>query len=1208
MATRIDKKVSQSQDISSDYQALQSYLLRRAGRKLNEVNYTGLLRNNALSDLEDPTEALTNVLEYITKIDDAGEISVYGTYKPEDFEITREFVNNEITSTFLTPLSGISVAGGAAGATVSTNPRIRVEDRTDQINSFTGKGSLNGLHAGPTAIFYSVRSGEEQEFGTLKFSSFNENTGALGINPADIVVNANQLDSYNSQINTPNNLVWTLKSYVNISTGAEVSLVGTGIAVRSTVTSSSVVNGQVVYVRQFQTEDSSSLNKLKVLKNIIGANFAQMVYKFSRVYSALNPPKWFLESPSSSSNSVAYSADDTNPLTSHSVLEFKNGSFRLYSESEYFNSGAYVESRTIPDFRYAYEKNNVTKDSNMRFSRPPRVLRDSQNNWGVRWDGYLRLDNSGVDQKFIFEIETNTAIKIDVVNGGTNNSPQWTEVFNSFNQAQNAKFITEGDRYVSKSSFNLDNLPDRFIYKTDLLGTTGYRYVPISIRMWNGGPDKANKQLEIPLEPNLFINVGTSVTLPNISDTFYSGDVPVAISGALVVTPDPTSSVSLSTILTDTTSSVTYSVVAFQETITRVTGQNPDGTLIQETTSLTISLPTPQAIQLSIANNIISSSLLPSRGAGNYIIRITPNRAAYTKSILWSSTIVSPKDEYNGYYDLTSGVFEPSIYKKDFDLRPQWWKVSEGNRYLFDQPVSKANDPLDGFTDNAFKSTLKSLAEGVGKYGNGAGVYTSRANLILGESKYTGDSDTSNYIGMRFTSNLLGEGGIVKFTGLPINNALFDSVDVLGANDLGGSPNNKTISGAKTFPRVASMNWNATSSRFYLYSDLTAITVSDDPTTYGFPAFSSESDWTKPIIVNAVANANNQEFTTNVQGFVAPLVLNVERVKYNTSTDLFGANNNSPLGTNEIWLLAFGTTFAPAQTSLSGKFVRYFLESDIAFQFANVDTGESISFADVLKMTYSYDVSGATNVVNGTTSTFTGTYVSGGAAAPTASPQFQVVVSAVGGVTVTVTSPGENVTSGMVFSVPSGTQAATNLGASFRLTFSFVSSLSEVPKVPSERVTPFGYDAPSSYTNGICYPPYIVSDVLIKDIARDDSSLYNTAQSPIGNYDVIWGDHTKPAIGGNKLNITEKIEFSYSVTDNPASIITTSSKILRSSDYTHRVKVELPIFKPDGTSFDEDVYEHIGNQEKVKDTYYLFVNAKSNPTSTSSADLLPGIG
>ena len=1142
MATRIDKKVSQNLDIANNYSALQSFLLRRAGRKLNDINYIGLLRNNALNDLDDPGEALTNVLEYITRIDDANEISIYGTYKPEDFEITRDFVSNEITSSFLTPLSGISIAGGIAGATVSTNPRIRVEDRNDQTNSFTGKGSLNGLHAGPTALFYRASAGIDQEFGILKFASFNENTGVINLNVSNgaiVDIYPEQEDAFLEQINTPNTIVWTLKSYTNTSTGQEISLVGTDITIKSEVVGSTIVNSEIVYTRQVSTTDQNSLNKLKELKNIIGSEFINTIYTFSRAYSVLNPPLWFLESPNDSGNNVAYSADDIDPSTSLSLLEFRQGSFKLYSEKEYFNSGSYIETRIPVDDRYVYDGNNIVKDSNMRFARPPRVLRDNQDNWGVRWDGFLRLDNDGTDKKYIFEIETNTSLKIDVINDGTNSSPVWTEVFNSFDESKNAKFIQEGDRYISNVSFNLDNLPDRFIYKTNSLGTTGYRYVPISIRMWNGGVDKANPELEVQNEPNIFIKYGISETSPNITDKFYSGELDVTItevSPDTIVTPDPEATIDIASILADTTSSVRYELVAFDQQVTRVTGEDSQGNPIEETVIITVPFNIPVIVRLSLVSNVIylvdenGDPLAPVSGPGNYILRLVPNRDNYSRYTLWSSTIVSPKDEYNGYGDLISVNFEPSIYKYEFDSRPQWWKVSEGNRYLYDQAVSKTNDPLDGFINNSFKSIFKSNADGVGLYGDGLNpvTYTSRLNLILGEAKYSTSIPSSNYIGMRLMPNLLGEGGVVKFTGVPINNALFNSADTLGANDLGGSPNHQTIAAGNITERIARMYWKGAqgSPRFYLHADLTIVTVSDNPTTYGLPTFASESDWNKPIIVNAIANADDLAFTTNIQGFVAPLVLSVERIKYNTSTDTFLVDNGI-LGTNEIWLLAFGTPFEPAQTSLNGKFVKFFLESDIAFQFAKVDTGESISFSDALKVTYD-DGTGA-----------------------------------------------------------------------------FISSQSEVPKVPSERVTPFGYDQPTNYTNGICYPPYVISDVLLQNIAVSDSTLYN-ASTPVGNYDVIWGDHTLADLGGRKLNISEKIEFSYSITDNPTSIITTSSKVLSESDYTHRIKVELPIFKEDGTSFDEDVYIHIGNQEKVKDTYYLYVNARQNPLNSASP-LLSGI-
>lgn len=1148
MATRIDKKVSQNPSIVGNYPALQSYLLRRGGRKLNDIKYEGLLRNNALSDIEDSGEALTNVLTYITKIDDATEINIYGKYKPEDYAITKDFVSNEITSSFLRPLKDVSLAGGLAGATVSITPRIRIEDRSDQINVFTGKGSFNNLHAGPTALFYRIPAGVDQEFGLLKFGTYNTSTGVVSLESGsggDIEVYADQLDSFNAQVAQPIPLTWNLKGYYRVyddpDTGNEVieeiSLAGLDVSITGTIVSSYVDNGNTVYVRQFQATDTQSKVKLNSIRDILGqTNFLALYYVFSRDYSISNPPQWFLESPNDSGPDVPYSADDVNPETSSAILEFDKGQFSLYSEKEYFASGDYVETRIAPEFRGVYAGNNVTKDSNIRFMRPPRVLRDNIDNWGVRWDGYLRLDYT-VDSKYIFEIETNTAIKIDIVNGGTNADPQWTEVFNSIDTTKSAQFLSEPDRYISKVSFNLDNLPSRFTYKLDSAGTNVYRYVPISIRVWNGGIDKAQPELPVENEPNLFIKVGESGSAPNAISRFYSGEVEVQVteqSPNIIITPAVGSAIDLKAIIQDGSASVIYQLVEFTQTVTTVTGEQSDGTPITSVISTSVPIAA-EDITLSVTSNVIYATALPTRGSGTYILRITPNRDSFGRSELWSSRILTPKDGYNGYADLLDINHEASVYRLSFDQKPSWWKVSEGNRYFVDDPISKTNDPLDGFVVNTFQSQFRSLANGIGLYGNGAGVYTSRPNLILGEVAYGSDTDSSNYIGMRLGPNALGEGGIVKFTGIPINNALYDSVEALGANDLGGSPNHQTIVANNISSKVVQLYWQGgapiTIKRFYLHSNLTTVTISDDPaTTYGFPAFSSEADWSKPITINAVATATNQAFTTDVAGFVAPLVLTVERVKYNTLTDTFPADQTSALVTNEVWLLAFGTTFTPAQATgtvvggivgggLSGRFVRYFLEKDVAFQFAKVDSGESVSFSDVLKVTYD--------------------------------------------------------------------------------TGNFISSLSEVPKVPSERVTPFGYDKPA-YTSGICYPPYTISDVLLSSVAREDADLYNTTLSPIGNYDVIWGNHTLSDLGGTKLNITEKLEFSYSTTENPANIITTSSKTLNDTDYTHRVKIEFPIFKADGSSFDEDVYVHIGNQEKVKDTYYLFVNGRQTPTNTSS--------
>jgi hypothetical protein len=1183
MAVRIDKKISQNENISSNYSKLQAYLLRRAGRKLNDIEYIGLLRNNALSDLEDPGKALVNTLEYITRIDDAGEISIYGTYKAEDFEITRTFVDNEITNSFLTPLKDISIAGGVAGATISTNPRIRLEDRIDLIDSFTGKGSLNNIHTGPTALFYSVNSGKLQDIGNFTFANGYTSGGAVS-SPA-LGFSAITTDGLKT--------AYVLSSYTNPNTSEEVSLIGTGIFVVSTG------NGSTA---SWEIGDSASKDRLDNLKNIFGAiAFNTIVFRAKKEYSVLNQPEWFTMSPGEGEALITTDGgpDDIDPTTSDSELVFERGAFNLYIEKEYFNSGAYVESRVPPEDRDSYSGDNITKDSNMRFAQPPRVLRDNVYNWGVRWDGYLRLDRTSNGGEYLFEVQTNTAIKIDVCNGptsGANNG--WTNVFDSsYDKVDSAinistnvdtkasRVLPSEDMMVSKVAFGLENIDDKFAYDTSLDGSSRYRYVPISIRMWVGGPDKADPEnliVEVPLEPNLYIKPVIADIAPDTPLKSFSGEDSIAITGTAfpLSVAELNGSTFLSKILTDiSTNSATYTFnTAFRlyEKQVTETKEYVDEEGVTQTESVTNLIAINNLVPtFNISGGVITITALTDTAdpanpitdlssiAGTYSLRVFPSYADFNKSPLWSTKIIGPKqDNYKGYRDLinesitgyVTEYIEPSVYKLTLDQRPEYWKVSDGNKFTYGEAITKENDPLDGFISNYFKATLRSeespTSSYVGLYGDGTGTFSTRENLILGEAKYGSDTQGSNYAGMRLTSNFLGEGGKLKFTGIPINNATFDwsgltgANAALGQNDLGGGTNHQTIAAANITQGSTTVHYdgapagNENTSKFYLHDELGATTApviaADDPTTLGLPAFGDETNavWGAPITINAVS-------TTSGGKFVAPLVMGVERVIYDRDatvgnriiTDIAHVRTG-----NQVYLLAFTSSFEPSTTgsdTLDGETIQFYTEDDIAFQFANVDTGESIAFADALKITY-----------DGST---------------------------------------------------------------------FVSSTSEVPKVPSERVTPFGYDSPV-YSTDICYPPYVISDPNLEEAAVDDATLYNSS-TPKGNFDVFWGDHTASDLTGEQvtdvfmaLNITEKLEFSYSSTEDPSTIIETSNVSLSDSDYTHRLKVELPIFDPNDptTPFDEDIYFHIGNNEKVKDVYYLFINGKEDPSSSSSG-LLSGL-
>jgi hypothetical protein len=1221
MAVRIDKTVSQNESVANNYATLKTYLLRRAGRKLNDVEYIGLLRNNALGDLDDPGEALTNILEYITRIDDAGEISIYGKYKPQDFEITRKFVDNEITSSFLMPLKDVSLAGGVAGAVVATNPRIRIQDRTNLIDSFTGKGSINNVHKGPTAIFYKTKSGKLQPVGAFTFTSdFNLTTGA---------VNTGYTASWGSDFPSgyfgSSKQAFLITGYTSVATGKEISLVGTNIFLEADFSASPAT---------FKAGSDASLERLKELRAILGTTaFTSTAFSLEREYSALTKPRWFTQSPGHEAQfgittPTPGGPDDFNPETSDSVIFFDKGRFKLYSEPEYYNSGAYAPNRVPAEDQNSYFGDNVTKDSNMRFLQPPRVLRDNIYNWGARWDGYLRIDKAATARKYIFEVETNSAVKIDIYNGGVTSeeiitASAWETVIDtSYGSIQtnaipttnvlSSNFAQEKDRFVSRYSFTLDELDTAGTFSYDTSATTKYRYVPISIRMWNGGSDQVDPEqelYEVPLEPDLFLKYAHSETNAGDVDSFYSGDVKIAIaSNNTDVTISDASDTPLIDDYLAAVNAGTLNVAAnlqlvkieTTESITYI-DENGDSQTIDVTTEsaitpINITFSGSDSTNVDIAtatdaDGVDVKSTLTSGTAITYILRFSPNRSGYSYTTLWSTKIIGPKQEfYQGYADLLGGksytesvpnYIEPLSNKLTLDQRPEWWKVSDGNRYIRSIALSKSNDPLDGFKRNDFQNTLKS-AEGpnnayLGLYGDGAAapnrVFSTRKNLILGEAKYPSAADSSNYLGLRLTSNFLGEGGKIKFTGIPINNADFDWTGrtltedrALGQNDLGGGQNHKTAINAQLTARTATIYWDGTEAgaditgkeKFLLHDNLGASTgptiAQDDPNTYGLPAFGAADNaiWSQPITIVAVSDDTTNGPNSDGQ-FVAPLVLGVERVIYDrdeTPGSRISENSATALAGNQVYLLAFTTAYVPSRAALDTKTITYYNDADVAFQYSSVDTGESISFADVLKATYDSAIIDSNTNPNG-----------------------------------------------------------------------FDSSTSEIPKVASERVTPFGFDSPL-YTQDICYPPYATSSPPLVPTVIDDATLYATGGSakPSGNFDVFWGNHdtTGDGLTGSNfpsgknmvLNVTEKLEFAYPdigvVGESPADIVETITGIqLNFNNYSHRLKVELPIFDVlnPNTALDEDIYVHIGDQSKVKDVYYLFVNGRNDVADSTSGNL-----
>jgi hypothetical protein len=1017
-------------------------LRRRAGKREGLSNYIGLRRSSALSDVDSPVASLNNILDKISLIEDAGERNLYGRpYNALDWNVTKDFISQDIDKSFLSQLNNTSVGGGVLGSTVSTTPRIRIQDRISLLNSFYGEGSFPGLHSGPSAQFY--RNPGSDIIGRIKFTISGSTVTVTEIKAPDGLTNLTTSDILNGS----EKVVLDLDNY-ETPDGVIASLTGANLSLLLESPSSWSALGL------------STSTGLESIKEVVGESvFGNLKFKISRLVSKLNPPDWFTESPS---DPVA--SDDNNPATSSKVLVSRRGGISPLVERGYWFTREYVETRWTNAERTLVGKNNVTQDSNMRWREPPLPLRGEEFNWGVRWDGYLRLTPG----TYAFLVQTNVSVRIDMDVDG------WTDVFNTQTAAQENE-----DTYISAQSFSTGDLDDKYKYFTgDNLATDWVAYVPVTVRMFHGGPDKSQPELVIPAEPNLFIKT-TSITSAR---SWYSEDFEVSLAGTdgdwTLSGADVTS---LKAILEDTAASAQYLLIS------------KDGQFFD----------TPEEIALSISGSDVVSDTT-GLTSGNYVLSVLPVRGSgfgANLEALWRGRIASPSVTSSTYTDLTDSGYTPDFLRIPFDERPPWWKISDGSPFNRGDDPTTTNTLLDGFVRNTFKPVLESDVDGVGLYGDGADpvTYSSRPNIILGEVRYSEEDPLgSNYISIRLEPNSLGQGGLLIVDSLPSNNSTFDDSILLGANDLGGTPNHLTGSSGKPVARIAQLHLAEddteveTYNKYFLHADLTVLSEDDDPEVYGFPAFSS-SQWLSPITILAVRVADNEEFDTNVKSFVDILVLSVERLEVD-------GYNVLAFSTSLESILDEGTEVS----QFNGKYVEYYTESSVDYPYQKVDTGASLSFADVLKITYD----GSDNLV-----------------------------------------PAE----------------------------------SEIPRPPSDRVTPWGFDRPE-FGSGLCYPPYATVNTLLADTAVSDEDLYT---APTGNYDVIWGDITKPQLGGKVLRVLEKLEFS----GDPGAVEVVSPPVnLTAKSYTHRVKVNFPL---DSSAYDEDALEFIGNGETVKDSYYLYINLDS---------------
>ena len=860
MATRVDK----TPGLSGIGESVRISRLRRKSPRLEgEANFIGLVRSRALSDLGDPAKARSNLFEKLSVLDQAEEALYGGPFNTEDWLVTEEFVDEGINTSYLSQLANTS--------TGSFSPRIRISDRIAFANSFFGEGSVFGLHSGPDAQFY--RSDGIKLIGTIQFNF----TGTSIPNAPTI------LDESDNPI-PPSTLLDGLPSVTISITGYNlngqfVSLYGSGISLKLVSPSTWTID-----------QGADKLTTLKSTFLGLGiTDFSQVKFQFGRPYSSLNLPEWFTESP----NTTPHPADDSDPATSFRVLNFTGGVNKPVVEPGYWYSKSSVEERWSAGELSRIGSNAIVEDSNMEWKSPPKLIKTEIYNWGIRWDGYLRI-TPGI---YAFQVQTNVDVKIDLAIGS---GGVWQNVFDS--RSNSAK--ESEDFYISSSSFNTDNVDGKFKYVT---GASWVGYVPITIRLFRGGPEEG---VNVPLYPNLFIKTTTL----SAAKSYYAENHIIEVASGGGVTGSTLSRVV--EILGDSNAAVTYQITAQGDNIF----VNPVPIVSISTDGTTVTLSDPVL------------------DPGTYTLKITPNRSGEfnnNRVALWKNRIASPSPIHETYADLVDGSFTPDQEKVAFDSRPDWWKITKGHPYNESLTISDQNTPLDGLVPNSFKSALSSGVPGLGQYG--AGV--SRGNIIIGEERYgTSYSKGSNYTGILLEPNRLGEGGKLIINAKPINNATFDDGRLLSDSDLGGNG----LTGTSVTERVAKMYLFPNSNLYLLheYDNGLNLTADDDPTIYGLPPFTSPA-WLSPITISVTSTSDTENFSGTVNKGVAPLSMTVEK-----------------LPVSQFTVLLFSTTLASITSGGSevglfhGNYVKFYVEKDLPFKHRKVDTGEGLCFSDVLKYTY----------------------------------------------------------------------------------------------------------------------------------------------------------------------------------------------------------------------------------------------------------------
>lgn len=168
----------------------------------------------------------------------------------------------------------------------------------------------------------------------------------------------------------------------------------------------------------------------------------------------------------------------------------------------------------------------------------------------------------------------------------------------------------------------------------------------------------------------------------------------------------------------------------------------------------------------------------------------------------------------------------------------------------------------------------------------------------------------------------------------------------------------------------------------------------------------------------------------------------------------------------------------------------------------------------------------------------------------------------------------------------------------------------ELPAPPADIVVPFGYDNSTGASDpglgGLCYPPYSIQNIELQGLAKTDASLYASSE---GQFDVWWGGRIGNVsdMGQRYLYVTDKLMFDFAASQRSSlltSLTTAQKPVFTGSEYTHKLEVELNVGLPTNasTAINANIYNDVrlhSNNKPVKDKYYLFIRKQTGGSQLS---------